>query len=416
MILLIRNARFRLLWTGGLFSDVGLSMYWMTHGWLALQVSDSAFWVGATSGMAGLGMMLCSGFAGVMVDRLNKRNLFLAAQTGQAVLLGLIAVLVFTDRIELWHVLSVALADGALMAIRVPARMTLVLDVAGRENLLRANAANFVAMTLAGITMPLIAGQVADRFGVSWLYVAMVGAYFCSNVVMLFLRGIVPAERKLKTSPLYDLKEGLGFVFKTPYVRIFILMMLSSEVFGWSHETMLPVMAGKVLDVGPTGLGYMFSAGSTGALLTSLTLASLGEGRNPGRLLVAGYVGFGLFLALFAASPWLPLSLALLLTAYALGVMYEATLLTVLQRAVPHDMRGRVLSIQSFTWGMTGFSGFYMGSIATLLSAPIAIAVGGAVLVLNGLRVSRSIMRLYSRTSDQREPTQADAAAREGQP
>ena len=415
MILLLRNARFRLLWVGGLCSDMGLSMYWMSHGWLALQVSDSAFWVGAASGMAGLGMMACSGFAGVMVDRLNKRNLYVAAQAVQAALMAGIAALVFTDLIELWHVLGVALIDVMLMAVRAPSRMTLVLDVAGRENLLKANAANFVAMTSAGIVMPLLAGPAADRFGVGWLYVVMAASYVVSNVVMLFLRGVVPAKRERKTSPVYDLKEGLGFVFKTPLVRMFMLIMLSSEVFGWSHETMLPVMAGKVLDVGPTGLGYMFSAGSTGALITSVTLAATGEGRNAGRLLVAGYVGFGVFLALFAASPWLPLSLALLLAAYALGVMYEATMLTVLQSAVPYDMRGRVLSIQSFTWGMTGFSGFYTGSIATLLSAPVAIAIGGSVLAVNGLRVSRRVIRQYNRASGQADvPNAPSPIEREG--
>ena len=97
----------------------------------------------------------------------------------------------------------------------------------------------------------------------------------------------------------------------------------------------------------------------------------------------------------------------LLLAAYGSGVLYEATLITVLQRAVPHDMRGRVLSIQSFTWGMTGFSGFYTGSIAALLSAPVAIAVGGTVLALNGLRVSRRVIRVYSQASTQPESESA---------
>ena len=76
-------------------------------------------------------------------------------------------------------------------------------------------------------------------------------------------------------------------------------------------------------------------------------------------------------------------------------------------------MRGRVLSIQSFTWGMTGFSGFYTGSIAALLSAPVAIAIGGSVLALNGLRVSRRVMRVYSQASAQPDTASAE---REGQP
>ena len=408
MILLVRNSKFRLLWVAGLFSDVAITLYILAHGWLALLVTDSAFWVGATAGMAGLGMMLCAGFAGVMADRLDRRALFIVAQTVQAAMFAVVALLVFTDRIELWHILATALADGVLMAVKLPARMTLVLDVAGRENLLKANAANFVAMTTAGITVPLVAGPVVDTFGIGWVYAVMVVSLAVSGVFMVFLRGFGTTDRKRDTSPLADLKEGIRFTLGTPQIRVLVLMMLSSEVFGWSHETMMPVMAGKVLDVGPTGLGYMFSAGSAGALISSLTLSALGEGRSAGRLLVFGYMGFGACLVLFAASPWLPLSLLLLLAAYGSGVLYEATLITVLQRAVPHDMRGRVLSIQSFTWGMTGFSGFYTGSIAALLSAPVAIAIGGSVLALNGLRVSRRVIRQYNRASEQPEPAAAD--------
>ena len=415
MILLVNNPKFRLLWLAGLFSDVGITMYILGHGWLALQVTDSAFWVGATSGMAGLGMMLCAGFAGVMADRLDRRALFVVAQTVQAAMFAAVALLVLSDRIELWHILVTALADGILMAVKLPSRMTLVLDVAGRENLLKANAANFVAMTCAGITMPLVAGPIVDTFGIGWIYVGIFCALMVSSAHMVFLRGFGTTGERRATSPLADLKEGVRFTLGTPQIRVLILMMLSSEVFGWSHETMLPVMAGKVLDVGPTGLGYMFSAGSAGALISSLALSALGGGRDAGRLLVFGYIGFGVFLALFAASPWLPLSLALLLLAYGSGVLYEATLITVLQSAVPHDMRGRVLSIQSFTWGMTGFSGFYTGSIAALLSAPIAIAAGGSVLALNGLRVSRRVMRLYTRAAAQPEDS-SDVAEREGQP
>ena len=416
MILLVRNSKFRLLWVAGLFSDVAITLYILAHGWLALLVTDSAFWVGATAGMAGLGMMLCAGFAGVMADRLDRRALFIVAQTVQAAMFAGVAFLVFTDSIELWHILATALAGGVLTAVKLPAQMTLVLDVAGRENLLKANAVNFVAMTAAGIIVPLVAGPVVDTFGIGWVYAAMVVALVASGVFMVFLRGFGATGGRRDTTPLADLKEGVRFTLGTPHTRVLILIMVSAEVFGWSHETMMPVMAGKVLDVGPTGLGYMFSAGSAGALVSSLTLSAVGEGRNGGRLLVFGYIGFGACLVLFAASPWLPLSLVLLVGAYGSGVLYETTLVTVLQRAVPHDMRGRVMSIQSFTWGMTGFSGFYMGSIAALLSAPVAIAIGGSVLALNGLRVSRRIIRRYSQDSELPEPAQEDAVAREGQP
>ncbi len=392
---MIHNPRFRLLWLGGLFSDMSISMYILAHGWLALSVTDSAFWVGATAGMSGVGLMLFSALSGVMVDRMNRRTLVLATQVAQAALVATMAALIFAEQVQLWQVLLVAFVDGALMSIKIPARMALVLDVAGRENMLKANAATFVAMTTAGITMPLAAGQVVSSFGIGWVYVGMGCAFAASDALLLLLRGVEPLARKSPTSPLNDLKEGVRFVFTTPSIRMLILMVLSSEAFGWAHETMLPVMAGKVLDVGPEGLGYLISAGSAGALVSSLTLSAIGTGRNMGRLLVVGYLGFGLCLALFAMSPWFLLSLALIAAAYSVGVLYETAISTLLQTTVPNEMRGRVLSFQTFTWGVTGSSGFHMGALAAVLGAPVAIAFGGGVLLVNGLRLARRVLRLY---------------------
>ena len=399
MLLLIHNPRFRLLWVGGLFSDMSISMYILSHGWLALAVTDSAFWVGATAGMGGIGLMLFSALSGVMVDRMNRRTLMLVTQVVQAALVTSLAVLIFADQVELWQVLLVAFADGALMSIKIPARMALVLDVAGRENMLKANAATFVAMTTAGIAMPLVAGQVVSSFGIGWVYLGMACAFVASDALLLLLRGVEPLARKNPTSPLYDLKEGLRFVFTTPSIRMLILMILSSEIFGWAHETILPVMAGKVLDVGPAGLGYLISAGSAGALASSLTLSAIGEGRKMGRMLVVGYLGFGFCLILFAMSPWFLLSLVLIAAAYSMGVLYETALSTLLQTTVPNEMRGRVLSFQAFTWGVTGTSGFHMGALAAVLGAPVAIALGGGVLLVNGVRLARRVLRLYGESA-----------------
>ena len=106
---------------------------------------------------------------------------------------------------------------------------------------------------------------------------------------------------------------------------------------------------------------------------------------------MAGYIGFGVFLILFAMSPWLLVSMLLIAVAYSMVALYETTLSTLLQTSVPDEMRGRVLSFQTFTWGLTGASGFHTGTIATLLGAPVAIAVGGGILVLNGLRMVRGL-------------------------
>ncbi|MCH8870519.1 MAG: MFS transporter [Chloroflexi bacterium] len=406
MLLVLRNARFRLLWISLAINYVGLMTYITVHGWLALTVTDSAFWVGATAGVGGLGLMASSVVSGVLVDRLNRKKLIIAAQLAQASIALVMAALIFTGHVALWHVMMAAFLDGTFLAIKMPSRFALVLDVAGRENLLKATAANFAAMTMMGIAIPPLAGYIVEVHDVAWAYVMMSSAFVLSAVVLAFLSGVTRSARVRKASPLQDLTEGLRYAVSNPQVRALILLTLTSEVFGWAHETMLPVMAGKVLDAGPRGLGYLLSAGSAGALVSTLVLSGKGEIRNKGRVMTVGYVGFGFFLILFAQSPWLPLSMLLLAAAYASVAVYETTLSTLLQTAVPDEMRGRVLSLQSFTWGVTGASGFHTGAVAVLVGAPLAISIGGGALILNGLRMVRGLSRRF--LEEQVQPAAGD--------
>lgn len=406
MILIIRNPRFRLLWSSAVVNYMGLMVYFTVHGWLALEVTDSEFWVGATFGANGLSIMVFSTAAGVLVDRLNRKMLILAALFFQVIVAASIAILIFTELIQLWHILVAAFVDGALMSIKVPSRTALVLDVAGRQNMLKATAANFAAMTGAGILIPPLAGLVVDTHGIGWAYVGMTSAFTLSALLLTFLGGVRKTERKTRTSPVEDFKDGLRYVLTTPAVRLLFLLMITSELFGWAHESMMPVMAGKVLDAGPTGLGYLISAGSAGALLASLFLSAIGDIRRKGLAMILGYIGFGTFLILFALSEWLLLSLLLIGTAYASVALYETMLGTLLQTTVPDEMRGRVLSFQMFSWGFTGFSGFHTGAVATLIGAPLAVALGGGVVVINGLRLVRSFAARYNETQPPQVPAE----------
>lgn len=395
MLLILRNSRFRLLWTSSVVSEMGIMFHFTAHGWLTLTVTDSAFWVGAVSGAAGGSTILFSTVSGVLADRLNRKYLILMTLIFQAAVATALAALIFTERIELWHILLASMIDGGMMSIRVPSRMALIMDIAGRRNIQNATAANIAAMTGTGIVIPPIAGRLIESYGMAWAYVSMSSAFVLSFAMLAFLSGVKSAERRGVSSPVQDFMEGVRYVFTTPAVRLIVLLMLSTEVFGWAHETMIPVMARDVLETGPSGVGYLIAAGSTGALLAALVLSAVSDISRKGIALVSGYVGFGAFLILFALSKSLVLSLALICAAWASVGIYETILSTLLQTSVPNDMRGRVLSFQTLTWGISGLSGFQTGAIAAFLGAPLAIGIGGGILVLNGLRQVRAIATRY---------------------
>ena len=400
MLLILRNPRFRLLWASSVVSELGIMFHFTAHGWLTLTVTNSPFWVGAVAGMAGASTILFSTVSGVLADRLNRKYLILMTLICQGAVAAALAALIFTGRIDLWHILLASTIDGAMMSIRVPSRMALIMDIAGRRNIQNATAANFAAMTGTGIVIPPLAGQLIETHGIAWAYVSMTSAFMLSAAMLIFLSGVKSAERKGVASPVRDFMDGVKYVFTTPSVRMLILVMLTSEIFGWAHEAMIPVMAREVLGTGPTGLGYLISAGSAGALLSAVILSAVGDISRKGIALIGGYIGFGAFLILFAVSKSLVLSLALLAAAWASVAMYETMLSTLLQTSVPNEMRGRVLSFQTFTWGISGLSGFQTGAIAALLGAPLAIGIGGGVVLLNGLRLIRTFASQYRESTN----------------
>ena len=388
MLTLLRDRQFRVFWIASASSDLGMITYITVHGWLALQISDSPFWVGATAGMSGLTLTLFAVVGGVLVDRFSRRRLVVAAMAVRASVAIFLAVLILSGDIRLWHVLVAALIDGVLVSVQIPAMMTLTLDIAGRGRLMSATAARFAAMLVMGMVAPLLAGFVVSRFDIGWAYVISAAGYSGGVVAMLTLRPPRPATRP-RTSPLQDLRQGVAYVLSTPTVRLLIAMVFVTEVFGWAHETILPVMARDVLNTGALGLGYLLAAGSAGGAVSTLFMASRGDVGRKSRFLFIGGFGFGVFLVLFAWSSTLWMSLLLLAAAYACVVIYETTVTTLLQTVVPDDLRGRVVSFQAMMWGVTGLAGFHTGAIAAAIGAPAAIAMGGAVVVVGAVVVLR---------------------------
>jgi len=219
-------------------------------------------------------------------------------------------------------------------------------------------------------------------------------------LLLAFLRSMAPSKRATGASPNQDVGVGLREVMTNPVVRALIVLGLIGEVFGNGHKVMLPVMARDVLEVGPTGLGYLYSAGNFGALIASLILSTGSIVTHVGRLMAAGYFGMGVFLILFARSPWLAASLSLLAVAYFMGTDAFMFLETMLQTSVPDEIRGRVLSVQFFGFGLSDVMGIQTGAIAALLGAPVAIAIGAAILVTNALTMLKGVS---ARFGDQQE-------------
>ena len=207
-------------------------------------------------------------------------------------------------------------------------------------------------------------------------YIASFG--YLAMVIALFLVQVAAVQGRGRGSMWGELVAGVSFVARRPVFSSLIGMTFFNSIFGMSSQILMPIFAKDILDAGSEGLGFLMSAGGVGGLLGTLTVASLGNFRRRGWLILSGSAVYGLTLILFAFSRSYPLSLGLLTLSGYVNFLYMTTTNTTLQFLVPDELRGRVMGLYSLTWSLFSLGGLQAGAVATLLGATAAVALGGA--------------------------------------
>ena len=397
LLLAFEVVQFRWLWSSMFFSSMSMGVRMLTQGWLVLEITDSPFWVGLVAGLQGLGQVGFGALGGTIVDRFDKRKVLATVYFGSGSLAILIGVLVVTGHIALWHMLVVALIQGLLMATQIPASNSLGYQLVGPQRLLNAMAARQAGMNITRVIGSLIAGALISQYGVGSSYLFAGASSLVGVGFLWFIKGSFPAPNERE--PFWHaVGQGLKYAWGAINIRRLLLLSLFMEAFGFSHFVMMPVMARDVLHVGPAGLGYLSAASGVGSTLSTIVVAGLGDFKSKGVLLTGTAIGAGISLVLFAFSPWFAASLVLMGLVGASLMAYNVTMGTTLQLLCYDAMRGRVLGIYGLTFGFTPIGGFLAGLVATALSASIAVAMGGIIIMVYVAGNVRSVIRISART------------------
>lgn len=368
----------------------------MVEGWMVLTLTNSPFWVGAVAGVRGASVIAFSPVAGVIVDRLDRKKLLVATHILSAAVAFVLAFLNLSGHILLWEIFILSFLQGTALTLNLPTRLTLAMDVVGKERLLNANAANYLAYGLMQVLIPSVGGVAISKSGVGVVYL-LIGAGFLAAAFLSMKIVTLQKMEHLIESVWQNLKEGVRYASGNSSLRLLLLVVLVVNAFGWSYYVMLPVMARDVLKVGATGFGFIATASGIGYIAGTLTIGALGGLRSSGWMLVIGCTGFGVFLAAFALSPWFVLSMLLLIGLIAFATTFDSVMATQLQLLSADNMRGRVMSFYSLTTGMIMLGGFPSGAVASFWGAPIALAINGGILVLNALLIVRLLPMLQQK-------------------
>ena len=375
----MRNRNYRLYFTGQSISLSGTWMQTIAQALLVLKITDSKLALGTVTLLQFLPITLFVLFAGVIADRVPKRNFILATQAlamSQALIL---AALVWSGRVELWHVYVLALVLGLANAFEQPTRQAFVVEMVGKEDLMNAVALNSGMFNGARLIGPGIGGLLIAAFGLKWAFL-LNGISFVpviASLLMMNMTQLYGVGRKAAGNPIAEFREGLSYAFRTPAVLVIIILVAIIGTFGYNFTVMLPLLARYVLHQGSAGLGFMTAAVGLGALVSALAIA--GRKAATKELMFAGGAGFTIMLAAVAASQWFLVTLFFLFLLGIANTAFAATANTSLQVATPDHLRGRVMSLYMLLFaGSTPIGGFLTGFMAEHLGVQSAIAINAS--------------------------------------
>jgi MFS family permease len=382
----LRYRDYRLLWFSTLCSSSGQWIQQTSIGWLTYQVTGSPFLLGAVNGLQSLPLLFLAPIGGVLADRLERRRLMLSTQLSLVLLTASFATLVLAGYAQVWNIILFTLLTGVAWAFNMPVRQSVIPDLVPRRDLMNAIALSSAGYNVTRIVGPSLAGLLIVAISVAGNFYLQSFAYV--GVALMVWRMYVPSRPLAgpQVSIQSNLLAGARYVWRHPALRAQMSLALVPVVIALPYVSLLPVFAQDVLHVGPGGFGLMMAAPGIGAVIGTLTLASVGNVRRKGLLLFASLTALAIALILFAESRSFPLSLGLLMLIGGFQMTYLTTNQTLLQLTIPDEFRGRVMGIYMLNQGLVPAGSLITGTLADLWSAPLAIIVmASAVLVLCAL-------------------------------
>jgi MFS family permease len=383
----LRHPNFRLFFFGQSVSVIGTWLTQVARMWLVYRLTHSALLLGVVSFAGQIVSFVVGPFAGVWVERLDRRKLLMFTQASGALQSLFLAVATLAHVITLWEIIALTIFGGLVTALGAPARMSFVAQMVEDRNDVDNGVALVSSMAnSARLIGPAIAGLVIAAFGEGWCFL-IDAISFLPVIASLALMRMKPLEtRRGSRGMLEEMRQGWSYVSTFLPIRTLLLFFVVIGLMGYSYTVLLPIFASQVLHGGPTTLGWLTSASGIGALISTLTLALRKSVVGLTRVVQIAGTLLGLALILFSLSHVLWLSLLLMLLV-GFGLLQCVTgINTILQSLAPEDMRGRVMSYYTMAFfGAAPVGSLLVSVLADEIGAPIAVGLTGAGCVVGSI-------------------------------
>ena len=378
----LRYRNYRLLFIGTVFSHTGDFMQAMAQSWLVWTMTSSPFLLGVVGFSQALPRLLLGAVGGAVVDRLDRRRLLLVTQYLAMIQAFLFWALVYFNLIQFWQILLLVLFLGSVNTLNQTARQSLINSLVRRTELLNAIALNSSVVNLSKVIGPSLGGTLISLIGVAGCLLVNALSFLAIIVSLVLME--LPAWHRQEGGENFWEEVSEGYHYVKTNDRIFAVLILTYVValVGSPYTRFLPVFASDILHAGPSGFGFLLAAPGLGAVISGLWLASSGNVRHRSGFTFASVFSFALFLVFFSFSRSMFLSFLCLVMVGLCQIAFRALANTTIQMETPPHLLGRILSLLFMDKGLWSFGTLFIGSVASLVGTPKAIALSGTICAL----------------------------------
>jgi MFS family permease len=377
----IRN--YRLFVIGNMTSNMGLWVQRVAIGWLTWELTKSTAWLGGMAMAESAPTILLGLIAGTVVDRVDYFKLMRFTQACSLLYSVLMAAFTFAGLMNIWLLLTLTVARGAIVAFNRPSRMTVVYTMVGRDLLPSALAMNSTIFNTSRFIGPAIGGFIIVAGGVAWAFATGAAMFFVFTLALRAMNVTSITPDRVPRSMVAETLEGVRYILAHNGIRKQLMLLIGTALFAKPVTDLLPGFAAQVFERGPHGLALLLSAHGLGATAAGLWLA----GRDKGLIGMTGvtirnilFMAIGLLIFTSTDIFWIscPIVAWIGFTFIVQGVTNQ----TLIQSAVDPALRGRVVSAYGLiAQGVPSIGSFLMGGLAEHLGLRWPVA-GGAVLCL----------------------------------
>jgi len=383
----LRIRSFRIVWMGETVSMLGDQFYLVALPWLALALTGSSLALGLVLMAAAIPRAALMLVGGAVSDRYDPRKIMIASSAARAALVAVLATLVWTDAVQLWHLYLLGAGFGAADAFYQPAALALVPRLVPEDRLEASNALVMGSMAVTGMIGPAIAGVAIAATGTALGFGIDAITFVFAAITLLLIRrpsSTAAAAHERSTDGTFGaINAGLRYAMADPQMRTVLLAVtvINLAVVG-PFFVGLPVLVDS-FDAGPMAYGIVLSAFGAAALVAAVVAGTIGARLRMSIVVpaTAAALAFGMILIGLAPNAWATAVAAVPLGA-GVGVLQVSGMAWLQRRSEPAYL-GRVMSLVMFAvMGLTPLSYAVAGAVAESGLTTLFIGAGVGMVVL----------------------------------